>query len=168
MKLFKLIKDENYKFYTADNIISYLDNREKNTESDIEIKLTLFEGKSKKDCSKRNDFNISVVSPFIFVNDELKQILENFAINVDFVPTVTNNGTLFYYLVANHIVDILDFQNKAELTKMAITNQFKYKEMDLDDIYIFRDVHFSSLLIVTEQFKDKFIDKLKGAIFEEL
>lgn len=114
MKLFQLSElshDGEYKFYTAENMVAFMDKKHQGIDSNITIKLTLYEGKSKKEKAKRTDFNISTSLPYFFVNEELKKEIESMKINAEFIPVDTSDNRNFYLVYPLNNIEIIDFKN---------------------------------------------------------
>ena len=99
MKLFQLSElshDSEYTFYTAENLVAFMDKKHQGIDSNINIKLTLYKGKSEKEKTKLTDFNISTSLPYFFVNEEIKRKIESMKINAEFISVETDNNMSFY------------------------------------------------------------------------
>ncbi|KMK51460.1 hypothetical protein RO21_06245 [[Actinobacillus] muris] len=172
MKLFQLSErshDGEYKFYTTENLVSFMDKKCQGFASDITIKLTLYEGKSKKERSKRSDFNVSTSLPYFFVNEEIKAEMERIKINAEFILVDTNDNRRFYLVYPLNNISIIKFKNKDDLLKMVLDGNFSFiKDIDLEGVYLFKDPNLLTEAFFTEEFVNLFKDKFKGGLFEEL
>lgn len=168
MKLFQLSAsshDGDYKFYTVENIVSFMDKLKQGEIPDTPIKLTIYEGKSKKEKAKRIDFNVSVSLPYFFVNEEIKSEMKH--MNAEFIPVETNDHRLFYLVLPKNSVNIIDFKNIDNLLNISLEGDFKFIDsVDLKGIYLFTDPNLPSDIFFTEEYINIFKDKIKGALFE--
>lgn len=170
IKLFQLSAsshDGDYKFYTVENIVAFMDKIQQGVLPDAPVKLTLYEGKSKKEKSKRIDFNVSTSLPYFFVNEEIKNVMKE--MNVEFIPVETSDCRKFYLVIPKNNINVIDFKNNDDLLDMILNGRFKLiKEIDLKGIYLFKDPNLPSDIFFTEEYINIFKDKIKGASFEPI
>lgn len=170
MKLFQLSAsshDGNYKFYTVENIVSFMDKIKQGEIPDTPVKLTIYEGKSKKEKAKRLDFNVSVSLPYFFVNEEIKYEMKH--MNVEFISVETNDHRSFYLTLPKKSINVIDFKDSDDLFTMILEGSFKFIEgVDLKGVYLFTDPNIPSEIFFTEEYIDIFKDKIKGAFFEQI
>ena len=172
MKLFKLSElshDSEYKFYTAENLVSFIDKKNQGIEPNTTINLTLYEGKTKKEKTKSADFNIPTSLPYFFVNEEIKKEMEKIGINVEFIPVNTSDNRCFYFVLTLNMINIIEFNNKDDLLEMILDDKLIFKkDINLAGIYLFRDPNLITDTFFTEEFINIFKNKLKGAFFDEI
>lgn len=170
MKLFQLSAsshDGNYKFYTVENIVAFMDKIKQGKMPDGPVKLTIYEGKSKKEKAKRLDFNVSVSLPYFFVNEEIKYEMKH--MNVEFISVETNDHRSFYLTLPKKSINVIDFKDSDDLFTMILEGSFKFIEgVDLKGVYLFTDPNIPSEIFFTEEYIDIFKDKIKGAFFEQI
>lgn len=170
MKLFQLSAsshDGNYKFYTVENIVAFMDKIKQGEIPDTPVKLTIYEGKSKKEKAKRLDFNVSVSLPYFFVNEEIKYEMKH--MNVEFISVETNDHRSFYLTLPKKSINVIDFKDSDDLFTMILEGSFKFIEgVDLKGVYLFTDPNIPSEIFFTEEYIDIFKDKIKGAFFEQI
>ena len=172
MKLFQLSElshDSEYTFYTAENLVAFMDKKHQGIDSNINIKLTLYKGKSEKEKTKLTDFNISTSLPYFFVNEEIKRKIESMKINAEFISVETDNNMSFYLVYQLNNIEIIDFTDNDDLLNMILDGEFNsIRNINLEGIYIFKDPNLVTDTFFTEEFINIFKDKLKGAIFTEV
>lgn len=170
MKLFQLSAsshDGNYKFYTVENIVAFMDKIKQGEIPGTPVKLTIYEGKSKKEKAKRLDFNVSVSLPYFFVNEEIKYEMKH--MNVEFISVETNDHRSFYLTLPKKSINVIDFKDSDDLFTMILEGSFKFIEgVDLKGVYLFTDPNIPSEIFFTEEYIDIFKDKIKGAFFEQI
>lgn len=168
MKLFQLSAsshDGDYKFYTVENIVDFMDKLKQGKTSDTPVKLTIYEGKTKKEKAKRLDFNVSVSLPYFFVNEEIKDEMKH--MNVEFVPVETSDHRLFYLVLPKNSINIIDFKDIDDLLDMSLDSRFRFIDgIDLKSVYLFTDPNLPSDIFFTEEYVNIFKEKIKGAFFE--
>ena len=172
MKLFQLSElshDSEYTFYTAENLVAFMDKKHQGIDSNINVKLTLYKGKSEKEKAKLTDFNISTSLPYFFVNEEIKRKIESMKINAEFISVETDNNMSFYLVYQLNNIEIIDFTDNDDLLNMILDGEFNFiRNINLEGIYIFKDPNLVTDTFFTEEFINIFKDKLKGAIFTEV
>lgn len=170
MKLFQLSAsshDGDYKFYTVENIVAFMDKIKQGEIPGTPVKLTIYEGKSKKEKAKRLDFNVSTSLPYFFVNEEIKDEMKH--MNVEFIPVETNDHRLFYLTLPKNSINIINFKDSDDLFDMILEGRFKFiEEINLKGIYLFTDPNLPSDIFFTEEYVNRFKDKIKGASFEQI
>lgn len=170
MKLFQLSAsshDGNYKFYTVENIVAFMDKIKQGEIPGTPVKLTIYEGKSKKEKAKRLDFNVSTSLPYFFVNEEIKYEMKH--MNVEFISVETNDHRSFYLTLPKKSINVIDFKDSDDLFTMILEGSFKFIEgVDLKGVYLFTDPNIPSEIFFTEEYIDIFKDKIKGAFFEQI
>lgn len=159
MKLYKLGYDNNFKYFVSDNIMSSIediDNKEL-------IKLSIYE----EGINKRDDFNITLISPYIFVREDVKILIENLNLKARFIKSQCCKGD-FYLFFPEKSLRIINCKNEYDLMDMVFQNKYKFiKGIDLKNIYFFKEDRISSMVFFTSEFVEMFEGKLYGVIFEE-
>ena len=90
-------------------------------------------------------------------------------INAEFISVETDNNMSFYLVYPLNNIEIIDFTDKDDLLNMILDGEFNFiRNINLEDIYMFKDPNLVTDTFFTEEFINIFKDKLKGAIFTEV
>ncbi|QDX95945.1 hypothetical protein EGD00_00315 [Pectobacterium carotovorum subsp. carotovorum] len=130
----------------------------------------IFQGKTKKEKERREDFNISHYhARLLLVSEEIKDKIEDLLFGkAEFLPINTSNNRRFFFMNVLNVKKSIDAQSWDDYEEMEDNNEYIFLKL-CDDELVFRDSTYNLNYFFTEKFS-KYIEKigLDGCFFEKV
>lgn len=174
MKIYLIKHDvERFKFYLQNehdplSVKAFSFEGESLIENWVPFSINLFEGKTKKEKSLREDFNASCFDDgLLYVTPNIAECLCSFTKSFEKLKVLTDNGNEFYYMNLTKKLPSLLYNDKKEIQNMYRTGIYKFDKAIVESELFFRDSILPTNYYFTERFLDKVVCDIKGVYFKE-
>ncbi|MBN3125246.1 hypothetical protein AB6D30_18280 [Pectobacterium brasiliense] len=130
----------------------------------------IFQGKTKKEKEKREDFNISHYhARLLLISEELKDKIEDFLFGkAEFLPIRTSNNRRFFFMNVLNVKKSIDAESWDAYEEMEDNSRYEFLKIH-DDELVFRDYLYNLNYFFTERFS-KYLEEvgIDGCFFKKV